>query len=284
VDADQLVLHYQPLLDLRDGRVRRVEALIRWEHPEHGLLMPDAFIGLAGLCGASAAIGQWVIREATRTAGAWHEAGHHVDVAVNLSVRNLFDRDLLRTVESALDAARLPEGGLFVELTESELMDDPSVALAQFRSLQALGVGTSVDDFGTGYSSLTYLRDLPLDEIKIDRSFTAALHRRGGAYTIVRSMIDLGHNLGLEVVAEGVEHADDLPTLAALGCDRVQGYHIARPMPGEAFLPWLEAWTPPAELFGDAPPPTILRPRRDDRRRTMAGGALGGGSPSAPSS
>ncbi len=162
-------------------------------------------------------------------------------------------------------------------------MDDPSARPRGARPARRRSASApAVDDFGTGYSSLTYLRDLPLDEIKIDRSFVAAMHRRRRAtYTIVRSMIDLGHNLGLEVVAEGVEHADDLPTLAALGCDRVQGYHIARPMPGEAFLPWLEAWTPPAELFGDVAPPTLLRPRRDDRRRSAAGGAAsGGGTPS----
>ncbi|HEX7134533.1 MAG TPA: EAL domain-containing protein [Iamia sp.] len=240
VPTGQLVLHYQPVLDLRTGAVTRTEALVRWQHPDHGLVMPDDFIPLAALSGATRPIARWVLREAARATAALRDAGHDLSVAVNLSVRNLFDRDLLGEVERALDDARLDAEHLVVELTESEIMDDPSVALAQFRAFQALGVGTSVDDFGTGYSSLTYIRDLPLTELKIDRSFVADMHRRGGAYTIVRSMIDLGHNLGLEVVAEGVEHPDDMPTLLRLGCDRAQGFAIARPMPEADLARWLD--------------------------------------------
>ncbi|WP_255566459.1 EAL domain-containing protein [Iamia sp. SCSIO 61187] len=181
------------------------------------------------------------MREATRATAALRADGHDVGVAVNLSVRNLFDTELLGELERALGDAGLDPRHLVVELTESEIMDDPSVALAQFRASQALGVGTSVDDFGTGYSSLTYIRDLPLTELKVDRSFVADLHQRGGAYTIVRSMIDLGHNLGLEVVAKGVEHPDDTSTLVRLGCDRAQGYAIARPMPEADLARWLDA-------------------------------------------
>jgi diguanylate cyclase (GGDEF)-like protein/PAS domain S-box-containing protein len=240
VPTGQLVLHYQPVLDLHTGAVTRTEALVRWQHPDHGLVMPDDFIPLAALSGATRPIARWVLREATRATAALRDAGHDLSVAVNLSVRNLFDRDLLGEVERALDDARLDAEHLVVELTESEIMDDPSVALAQFRAFQALGVGTSVDDFGTGYSSLTYIRDLPLTELKIDRSFVADMHHRGGAYTIVRSMIDLGHNLGLEVVAEGVEHPDDMPTLLRLGCDRAQGFAIARPMPETDLARWLD--------------------------------------------
>jgi diguanylate cyclase (GGDEF)-like protein/PAS domain S-box-containing protein len=240
VPTGQLVLHYQPVLDLHTGTVTRTEALVRWEHPEHGLVMPDDFIPLAALSGATRPIARFVMREAARATAGLRAAGHDLSVAVNLSVRNLFDRDLLAELERALGDAELDPAHLVVELTESEIMDDPSVALAQFRAFQALGVGTSVDDFGTGYSSLTYIRDLPLTELKIDRSFVADMHRRGGAYTIVRSMIDLGHNLGLEVVAEGVEHPDDMPTLVRLGCDRAQGYAIARPMPEAELTDWLE--------------------------------------------
>ncbi|HMJ74518.1 MAG TPA: EAL domain-containing protein [Iamia sp.] len=239
VPTGQLVLHYQPVLDLRTGAVTRTEALVRWQHPDHGLIMPDDFIPLAALSGATKPIARWVIREAARATAALRADGHDLGVAVNLSVRNLFDRDLLGELERALGDARLAPEHLVVELTESEIMDDPSVALAQFRAFQALGVGTSVDDFGTGYSSLTYIRDLPLTELKIDRSFVADMHQRGGAYTIVRSMIDLGHNLGLEVVAEGVEHPDDMPTLIRLGCDRAQGFAIARPMPEADLAEWL---------------------------------------------
>jgi diguanylate cyclase (GGDEF)-like protein/PAS domain S-box-containing protein len=239
VPTGQLELHYQPVLDLHTGAVTRTEALVRWQHPEHGLVMPDDFIPLAALSGATRPIARFVLREAARATASLRAQGHDLGVAVNLSVRNLFDRDLLAELERALADAQLDPQHLVIELTESEIMDDPSVALAQFRAFQSLGVGTSVDDFGTGYSSLTYIRDLPLTELKVDRSFVADMHHRGGAYTIVRSMIDLGHNLGLEVVAEGVEHPDDMPTLIRLGCDRAQGYAIARPMP-EADLPrWL---------------------------------------------
>ncbi len=242
VPAGQLVLHYQPVIDLARRTVVSTEALVRWQHPEHGLIMPDEFISLAALSGATRPMAHWVLREATRAAAAWQADGHDVSVAVNLSVRNLFDRDLLGVTEAALEASGLPASQLIVELTESELMEDPSVGLAQFEAFQALGVRTSVDDFGTGYSSLTYLRDLPLSEIKVDRSFVGAMHLRGGAFTIVRSMIDMGHNLGLEVVAEGVEHDDDVPTLTRLGCDRAQGFHFARPMPYEDLRAWIDAY------------------------------------------
>ncbi|HEU5150227.1 MAG TPA: EAL domain-containing protein [Iamia sp.] len=241
VPTGQLVLHYQPVLDLHTGAVTRTEALVRWQHPDHGLVMPDDFIPLAALSGATRPITRFVIREAARATAALRATGHDLSVAVNLSVRNLFDRDLLGELERALADAELEPAHLVVELTESEIMDDPSVALAQFRAFQALGIGTSVDDFGTGYSSLTYIRDLPLTELKIDRSFVADMHHRGGAYTIVRSMIDLGHNLGLEVVAEGVERPDDMATLSRLGCDRAQGYAIARPMPEADLAHWLDA-------------------------------------------
>ena len=240
VPAGQLVLHYQPVIDLHSLTLVSTEALVRWQHPEHGLIMPDEFISLAALSGATRPMAHWVLREATRAAAEWQADGHAVGVAVNLSVRNLFDRDLLGVAEAALEASGLPPGDLVVELTESELMEDPSVALSQFEAFQALGVRTSVDDFGTGYSSLTYLRDLPLSELKVDRTFVGAMHQRGGAFTIVRSMIDMGHNLGLEVVAEGVEHADDVPTLARLGCDRAQGFHFARPMPHDRLRTWMD--------------------------------------------
>jgi diguanylate cyclase (GGDEF)-like protein/PAS domain S-box-containing protein len=240
VPTGQLVVHYQPVLDLHTGAVTRTEALVRWQHPDHGLVMPDDFIPLAALSGATRPIARFVLREAARATAALRAAGHDLGVAVNLSVRNLFDRELLGELERALADADLDPAHLVVELTESEIMDDPSVALEQFRAFQALGIGTSVDDFGTGYSSLTYIRDLPLTELKIDRSFVADMHHRGGAYTIVRSMIDLGHNLGLEVVAEGVEHPDDMPTLVRLGCDRAQGYAIARPMPEGELAAWLD--------------------------------------------
>jgi diguanylate cyclase (GGDEF)-like protein len=243
--AGQFVLHFQPCVDLRTGAPVRVEALIRWQHPRLGLLFPDSFVELAELSGAIQPLTRWVIREGLRAADEWRSAGHsELGLAVNLSVRNLYDPDLVTHIEDALAEHDLPPDRLMLELTESELMDDPSLAREVFTAIGELGVHTSIDDFGTGYSSLSYLRDLPLQEIKVDRSFVEGMHRQSDEFTIVRSMIDLGHNLGLEVVAEGVEHADDLRLLRRLGCDLAQGYRYSRPLPLADLLTWLETYDP----------------------------------------
>ncbi|MCU1351638.1 MAG: hypothetical protein JWM05_847 [Acidimicrobiales bacterium] len=239
VEDDQLVLHYQPSMDLRAGRTVRLEALVRWQHPEHGLLAPDEFIQPAELSGAIKPLTRWVIQRALETGAGLRERGHEIGLAVNLSVRNLYDPDLPDFLRDTLLATGFPARDLVLELTETELMDDPLLAREVFTAFGNLGVGTSIDDFGTGYSSLTYLRDLPLQEIKIDRSFVAGMHRRGDELTIVRSMIDLGHNLGLEVVAEGVEHVDELVLLRRLGCDLAQGFHISPPLPEGDLETWL---------------------------------------------
>jgi EAL domain-containing protein (putative c-di-GMP-specific phosphodiesterase class I) len=217
----------------------RAEALIRWNHPRLGLIGPDQFIELAEISGAIQPITRWVIREGLEAVARWRAEGHAIGLAVNLSVRNLYDPDLVPYLAAELERSGLPPHELVLELTETELMDDPSLAQEVFTALGDLGVSTAIDDFGTGYSSLTYLRDLPLQEVKIDRSFVSGMHRRSEEFTIVRSMIDLGHNLGLQVVAEGVEHADDLQLLRRLGCDLAQGFHLARPLPLEELLDWL---------------------------------------------
>ncbi|HEX2578423.1 MAG TPA: EAL domain-containing protein, partial [Aquihabitans sp.] len=249
VAAGQLLLHFQPCVDLRSGRAVRAEALVRWQHPRLGLLEPDRFIELAEISGAIQPLTRWVISEGIRAVAAWQAAGHDLGLAVNLSVRNLYDPDLVPHLATALATSGLVPSDLVLELTETELMDDPTLARRVFTALGELGVCTSIDDFGTGYSSLTYLRDLPLQEIKIDRSFVSGMHRRSDEFTIVRSMIDLGHNLGLEVVAEGVEHADDLRLLQRLGCDLAQGYHLSRPLPLPDLLGWLDRHQP-AQLAG----------------------------------
>jgi diguanylate cyclase (GGDEF)-like protein/PAS domain S-box-containing protein len=240
VAEQQFVLHYQPCVDLRTGVPVRAEALVRWNHPRLGLIGPDQFIELAELSGAIQPLTNWVIREGLAAARSWRALGHEVGLAVNLSVRNLYDPDLVPHLASALSLAGFPPEDLVLELTETELMDDPSLAREVFTALGDLGVQTAIDDFGTGYSSLTYLRDLPLQEVKIDRSFVSGMHRRSEEFTIVRSMIDLGHNLGLEVVAEGVEHADDLLLLKRLGCDLAQGFHLSKPLPLAEMLEWLD--------------------------------------------
>ena len=245
-DAGQFVLHYQPCVALRTGEPVRVEALIRWQHPRFGLLSPDRFVELAELSGAIQPMTRWVISEGLGAVQKWRAAGHKLGLAVNLSVRNLYDPDLVDHLQWALIDHGVNAGDLVLELTETELMDDPSLAQEVFKAFGDLGVNTAIDDFGTGYSSLTYLRDLPLQEIKIDKSFVAEMHRRSDEFTIVRSMIDLGHNLGLEVVAEGIEHADDLQLLRRLGCDLGQGYHFSRPLPFDELMSWLDEHHPAA--------------------------------------
>ena len=240
VAEEQFELHFQPCIDLRTGLPVRAEALVRWNHPRLGLIGPDQFIELAELSGAIQPLTTWVIREGLAAASAWRAAGHHIGLAVNLSVRNLYDPELVPRLARSLADSDLPNEDLMLELTETELMDDPSLARDVFTALGDLGVATAIDDFGTGYSSLTYLRDLPLQEVKIDRSFVSGMHRRSEEFTIVRSMIDLGHNLGLEVVAEGVEHADDLHLLRRLGCDLAQGFHLSKPIPLAELLVWLD--------------------------------------------
>ena len=243
-DGSQYELHFQPCVDLRTGQPVRAEALVRWHHPRLGLLRPDQFVELAELSGAIQPLTRWVVAEGLAAAARWREAGHRVGLAVNLSVRNLYDPELVPFLADQLSTSALAPGDLVLELTETELMDDPSLARDVFTALGELGIGTAIDDFGTGYSSLTYLRDLPLQEVKIDKSFVSEMHRRSEEFTIVRSMIDLGHNLGLKVVAEGVEHADDLQLLRRLGCDLAQGYHLARPLPVDELLGWLAAHEP----------------------------------------
>jgi len=245
VALDQFELHFQPCCDVATGRPVRAEALIRWNHPRLGLIGPDRFVELAELSGAIQSLTRWVVSEGLAAGRAWRAAGFDIGLAINLSVRNLYDPDLVGNLARALDRTGFPKSDLMLELTETELMDDPSLAREVFTALRDLGVGTSIDDFGTGYSSLTYLRDLPLREVKIDRSFVGGIHRRTEEFAIVRSMIDLGHNLGLEVVAEGVEHADDVVLLHRLGCDLAQGFHLSKPLPLPELLEWLEGHRDP---------------------------------------
>lgn len=247
----QLVLHFQPCIDLRTGRAVRAEALVRWNHPRLGLLGPEQFVELAELSGAIQPLTRWVMQEGLSAAHTWQAQGHDVGLAINLSVRNLYDADLVANLATVLRQTGVRPEDVVLELTETELMDDPNLAREVFTALGDLGVGTSIDDFGTGYSSLTFLRDLPLQEIKIDRSFVTEMHRRSDEFTIVRSMIDLGHNLGLDVVAEGVEHGDDLHLLQRLGCDLAQGFHLSPPLPLEELLPWLAHHGSPPEDVSD---------------------------------
>jgi diguanylate cyclase (GGDEF)-like protein len=228
---DELVLHYQPKADLHSGQVLGVEALVRWRHPKHGLLSPGEFIPLAERTGLIHPLTRWVLDAALDQAAQWHRAGFRLSVAVNVSTRCLLDPTFPDQVAERLAAWQLPAGSLVLEVTESAVMADPALALDVLGRLHILGVGLAVDDFGTGYSSMAYLKDLPVDELKIDRSFVSHMATSPSDAVIVRSTIDLGHNLGLRVVAEGVETQHVWEELTALGCDTAQGYYLSRPMP-----------------------------------------------------
>ena len=243
-DLRQLALHYQPKLQLTDNRPCGVEALLRWQHPTQGNIPPDQFIPLAEQTGLIVPLTHWVLETAIKQCRAWQDSGITLAVAVNLSVRVLHDQSLPAHIAHLLKTYNFQPANLTLEITETCLMADPVRAKAVLTQLAALGVQLSIDDFGTGYSSLAYLKELPVHELKIDKSFVLGM----GADTttkdaaIVRSVIGMAHALTLTVVAEGVENADAQTILADLSCDTAQGYHICRPIPA----PNLERWLPRA--------------------------------------
>ena len=238
--GDELVLHYQPKLGLADGDVHAVEALIRWHHPRRGLLMPDAFLPVAEQTGLIDPLTEWVVDTALRQITEWAEQGADLAVSVNVSARNLAQASFADSVLGALAAREVEASSLTVEITETALLTDVTRARVNLERLATAGVPVSVDDFGRGQTSLGYLSQLPLHELKIDRGFVTDLLVDEAHAAIVRSVIDLSHNLGYVVVAEGVEDEETAERLDLLGCDSLQGYVIARPMPGDAVLAWLE--------------------------------------------
>jgi diguanylate cyclase (GGDEF)-like protein len=264
---NEIVVHYQPIIDLDEMRVRGAEGLVRWQHPEHGLIPPGAFVQTVEQTGLIGPLTRHVLERSIAECAAWRKDGREMSVAVNLSVRNLLDRDLPKEIERLLNAYDLPPEALQLEITESMIMSDPERALATVTRLSGLGARLSVDDFGTGYSSLANLRKMPIDELKIDRSFVSPMMHNESDLIIVRSTINLGHDLGLNVIAEGVEDNPTLEELALLGCDLAQGYHVSRPMAAEAFNDWLSETAPqPARIAKDGKPPKNTRgakPTRD---------------------
>jgi diguanylate cyclase (GGDEF)-like protein len=227
---EQFLLHYQPKIDVRTGAVVGAEALVRWQHPARGLLYPDAFLPLVEASGMMGAVTRLVLSAAVAQIAAWRAAGMEIRVAVNLSPSDLLDERLAERVLALLAEHNVPVEALELEITESVLMTDPERARVVLQRLKGLGLRIAVDDYGTGYCSLAYLRDLPIDELKIDRSFIAPMTDDRRSAAIVRSTIDLAHALDLEVVAEGVEHGHALTMLAEFGCDFAQGYHFSRPL------------------------------------------------------
>ena len=241
---DEIVVHYQPIIDLDDMRVRGAEGLVRWQHPEHGLIPPGAFVQTVEQTGLIGPLTRHVLERSIAECAAWRKDGRELSVAVNLSVRNLLDRDLPKEIERLLTPTACRREALQLEITESMIMSDPERALATVTRLSGLGARLSVDDFGTGYSSLANLRKMPIDELKIDRSFVSPMLQNESDLIIVRSTINLGHDLGLNVIAEGVEDSPTLEQLATLGCDLAQGYHVSKPMPADAFNNWLTETAP----------------------------------------
>jgi len=237
----QLVLHHQPQVDVATGRTVGVEALVRWQHPTRGLLGPAEFVPLAEVHGLMGVVTDVVLSQAVAQAAQWRRDGLDLRISVNLSASNLLDTALPERVDGLLRTHGVPPSSLVLEVTETVLMSDPDRSLAVVGALTELGTTVSIDDFGTGYASLTYLRELPVAELKLDRSFTADLRTDPRTAAIVSSTIDLAHRLGLRVVAEGVEDPATLAHLAALDCDESQGYLHSPPLPAAELVRWLEA-------------------------------------------
>ncbi|USX11831.1 EAL domain-containing protein [Oxalobacteraceae bacterium OTU3CAMAD1] len=246
IERNEFRLHVQPKIMLDTGKVVGMEALVRWVHPERGNVFPDEFIPFAEQTGFIRVLTRWVMERSAELCQELAARGHHLKVSVNLSTRDLLDQDLPTKFADLLVRHNLSAGSFCLEITESAIMDDPVRAQTTLERLSAMGFDLSIDDFGTGYSSLAYLKRLPVNELKIDKSFVLNMEHDEGDTKIVRSTIDLGHNMGLRVVAEGIESEAVWRLLASLGCDQGQGYFMSRPIPGDQMIAWLEKWQAPS--------------------------------------
>jgi diguanylate cyclase (GGDEF)-like protein len=236
LELQQFELHFQPKVDIRTGSVSSAEALVRWRHPQRGMISPLDFIPLAEECGLIGGIGDWVVREACRQGRAWQDNGFlPLRIAVNLSASQFRASNLVELIRSALAMANFDPRSLEVEITETAVMSDPEESIKTLERLSEMGVLISVDDFGTGYSSMSYLRRLPIDRLKIDRSFINEITARADDASIVQAIVSLAHSLRLKVIAEGVETIAQLDFLSSIGCDQYQGFHFSRPLPVPEF-------------------------------------------------
>jgi diguanylate cyclase (GGDEF)-like protein len=245
IERNEFRLHVQPKMQLDTGEVVGVESLVRWQHPVRGNVFPDEFIPFAEQTGFIRVLTRWVLEQSAALCHEMACKGIHLKVSVNLSTRDLLDQDLPNKFMDILQRHHVKPESFCLEITESAIMDDPIRAQQTLERLHAMGVDLSIDDFGTGYSSLAYLKRLPVDELKIDKSFVLNMENDIGDTKIVRSTIDLGHNMGLRVVAEGIESEAVWRLLAALGCDQGQGYFMSRPIPGDKLVEWIRNWVPP---------------------------------------
>ncbi|MGH8809389.1 MAG: EAL domain-containing protein, partial [Noviherbaspirillum sp.] len=255
-EKNEFRLYVQPKVQLSTGRVVGLEALVRWVHPEKGMIFPDNFIPFAEKSGFIRTVTRWVLEQSATLCKELTSHGTPLRVSVNISTRDLLDQDLPVKFAGILNRYDLPTSSFCLEITESAIMDDPVRAQQTLEALHAMGVSLSIDDFGTGYSSLAYLKRLPVDELKIDKSFVLKMERDADDAKIVRSTIDLGHNMGLKVVAEGIENEAVWELLAKMGCDQGQGYFISKPMPAEQLLGWLQNWAPPS-FAAESPSPGL---------------------------
>jgi diguanylate cyclase (GGDEF)-like protein len=249
LDREQLFLLYQPTFDLRSERVIGVEALIRWRHPTRGVLAPDRFIPIAEQCGLIVPIGRWVLEQACRQAAIWHQHGHRIGMAVNVSALQLDDDALIVDVRHALDHSGIEPATLTLEVTETALMRDPEATAARLRLLKQLGVRISIDDFGTGYSSLAYLRQFPADALKIDRSFIDSVATSKASAALIHTLVQLGKALDIETLAEGIEDQAQLETLQREHCDHGQGFLFSRPLDVDAVERFLDSARPSAAML-----------------------------------
>jgi EAL domain-containing protein (putative c-di-GMP-specific phosphodiesterase class I) len=269
MEQGEFEMYYQPKVRLTDGRVAGAEALIRWNHPERGLVAPDDFIPLVEKTVLLGPLTSYVMESVMRQWRVWADDGMAIPIAINLSPRSLLDRQLPENVRRLLERYSMAPSFLRMELTENFLMSDSARSNAVLSQLSEVGISLSIDDFGTGYSSLSHLKQLPIDEIKIDRSFVMDMHEDGNDYMIVRATVDLGKNLGLRIVAEGVEDRETFDRLADFGCDEAQGYYIARRMGLAEFGRWLSVRTPEAIVHEGAAAQTDLRAAGPERLRAV---------------
>lgn len=248
LQEEELALYYQPKIDLKGKKMNKVEALIRWQHPKHGLMKPIEFIDLAERTGLLKDVTKWVVNKSVEQILLWQEKGLLMNVAVNVSPSFLLSSELPEIITGILASNELGGSVLTIEITETSIIRDPNLAYEILNRLKALGTDISIDDFGTGYSSLAYLKKLPVSEMKIDKSFVTDMLQNEDDEIIVKSIIDLAHNLGLVVVAEGVETKEVALRLRELHCDLLQGYYFSKPLPADQFEAWHASFSPDTPL------------------------------------